>query len=81
AYSMACLHVAKHHYGNGEFKEALKALDMGIIMGGNLLRKDLDSAIGKVSEKARNIRVSNGNYQDFGNSEHQLVDHDFDVSK
>jgi lysine-specific demethylase 8 len=81
AYSMACLHVAKHHYRNGEFKEALKALDMGIIMGGNLLRKDLDSAIGKVSEKARNIRVSDGNYQNFGNSEHRLVDHDFDVSE
>ncbi|CAI8616657.1 unnamed protein product [Vicia faba] len=74
AYSMACLHVAKHHYGNGEFKEALRALDMGIIMGGSLLRKDLDSAIGKVSEKARILRVSDSD-------DHRLVDLDFDVSK
>lgn len=81
AYSMACLHVAKHHYGNGEFKEALRALDMGIIMGGNLLRKDLDSAIGKVSEKARNLRVSDRSCQDFGSDDHRLVDLDFDVSK
>ncbi|XP_004507119.1 lysine-specific demethylase JMJ30 isoform X1 [Cicer arietinum] len=81
AYSMACLHVAKHHYGNGELKEALRALDMGIIMGGSLLRKDLDSAVDMVSEKARMLRVSDGNNQSFGNSEHQLVDREFDVSK
>ncbi|KAG4979630.1 hypothetical protein JHK85_033588 [Glycine max] len=48
AYSMACLHVARHHYGNGEFLDALRVLDLGIIMGGTLLRKDLDSAIEKV---------------------------------
>ncbi|XP_044470356.1 lysine-specific demethylase JMJ30-like isoform X2 [Mangifera indica] len=53
AYSMACLHVAKHHCGNGEFKEALRVLDMGVIMGGPLLRKDLDSAIETVSFSAR----------------------------
>lgn len=81
AYSMACLHVARHHYCNGEFKEALRALDMGIIMGGPLLRKDLDSAIEKVSEKAWCVRVSERSNQDFGNSEHPLVDHEFDVSK
>ncbi|KAJ1421947.1 JmjC domain [Sesbania bispinosa] len=57
AYSMACLHVARHHYGHGEFKEALRVLDMGIIMGGTLLRNDLDSAIEKISEKARSVRV------------------------
>ncbi|XP_027353778.1 lysine-specific demethylase JMJ30-like isoform X2 [Abrus precatorius] len=74
AYSMACLHVAKHHYGNGEFKEALRVLDMGIIMGGTLLRRDLDSAVEKVSEETRSVRVS-----DLGNSEHRLVAHDFDV--
>ncbi|XP_022754290.1 lysine-specific demethylase JMJ30-like isoform X4 [Durio zibethinus] len=54
AYSMACLHVAKFHFSNGEFRDALRALDMGIIMGGPLLRKDLDSAIEVVSAaKAR----------------------------
>lgn len=81
AYSMACFHVAKHHYDNGEFKEALRALDMGIIMGGTLLRKDLDSAVDKVSEKARMARVSDRSFQGLGNSEHRLVDHEFDVSK
>ncbi|GLU19397.1 hypothetical protein SLE2022_356510 [Rubroshorea leprosula] len=50
AYSMACLYVAKFHFSNGEFKDALRALDMGIIMGGPLLRKDLDSAIEVVLE-------------------------------
>ncbi|KAJ0083637.1 hypothetical protein Patl1_29818 [Pistacia atlantica] len=53
AYSMACLHVATHHCRSGEFKEALRVLDMGVIMGGPLLRKDLDSAIEKVSFRAR----------------------------
>lgn len=54
AYSMACLHMAKFHFSNGEFRDALRALDMGIIMGGPLLRKDLDSAIEAVSAaKAR----------------------------
>ncbi|KAK7262554.1 hypothetical protein RJT34_30128 [Clitoria ternatea] len=76
AYSMACLHVARHHYGSGEFKEALRVLDMGIIMGGTLLRKDLDSAIDKVSEQTRSVRVSH-----LGNSEHRLVDREFDVAE
>ncbi|XWS73496.1 hypothetical protein CRYUN_Cryun02cG0134200 [Craigia yunnanensis] len=54
AYSMACLHVAKFHFSNGEFRDALRALDMGIIMGGPLLRKDVDSAIEVVlAAKAR----------------------------
>ena len=83
AYSMACLHVARHHYGGGGFKEALRALDMGIIMGGTLLRKDLDSAIEKVSERARRTaRVSEGSFEEgSGNSERRLVDREFDVSE
>ncbi|XP_030506201.2 lysine-specific demethylase JMJ30 [Cannabis sativa] len=63
AYSMACLRVAKLHFASGEFKEALRVLDMGLIMGGTLLRKDLDSAVHKVSSKARVSEaqgVSNG---------------------
>ncbi|KAK7341606.1 hypothetical protein VNO80_24543 [Phaseolus coccineus] len=77
AYSMACLHVARHHYGNGEFREALRVLDLGIIMGGTLLRKDLDSAVSKVSEQTRrSVRVS-----DLGDSEHRLVDREFDVAE
>ncbi|KAF3452577.1 hypothetical protein FNV43_RR03010 [Rhamnella rubrinervis] len=59
AYSMACLHVAKLHFAAGEFKDALRILDMGLIMGGTLLRKDLDSAVDKVSATARSdVRVS-----------------------
>lgn len=59
AYSMACLHVAKFHYANGEFREALRVLDMGLIMGGMVLRKDLDSAVEKATERANALlRVS-----------------------
>ncbi|XP_042955309.1 lysine-specific demethylase JMJ30 isoform X3 [Carya illinoinensis] len=53
AYSMACLHVARLHFSKGELSESLRVLDMGLIMGGMLLRKDLDSAVDKVSAKAR----------------------------
>ncbi|KAL4198223.1 hypothetical protein AMTRI_Chr03g139140 [Amborella trichopoda] len=45
AYAMSCLHVAEIHWSMGEVREALRALDMGIIMGGALLRKDLDAAV------------------------------------
>ncbi|XP_024987021.1 lysine-specific demethylase JMJ30 isoform X2 [Cynara cardunculus var. scolymus] len=59
AYSMACLHVAKFHYANGDFREALRVLDMGLIMGGMVLRKDLDSAVEKATERANALlRVS-----------------------
>ncbi|XP_022154056.1 lysine-specific demethylase JMJ30 isoform X3 [Momordica charantia] len=57
AYSMACLYMASFHFAAREFKEALRVLDMGLIMGGALLRKDLDSAIEKVSAEARIVRV------------------------
>lgn len=53
AYSMACLHVARLHSSKGELSEALRVLDMGLIMGGMLLRKDLDSAVNKLSAQAR----------------------------
>ncbi|CAK7339280.1 unnamed protein product [Dovyalis caffra] len=53
AYSMACLLVAKFHYRNGEFKEMLRVLDLALIMGGVLLRKDLESAIEIVTAKSR----------------------------
>ncbi|XP_014493266.1 lysine-specific demethylase JMJ30 [Vigna radiata var. radiata] len=77
AYSMACLHVARHHYGNGEFREALRVLDLGIIMGGTLLRKDLDFAVAKVSEETRrSVRVS-----ELGDSGHRFVDRDFNVAE
>lgn len=53
AYAMACLHVARNHFSSGEFKLSLKALDMGLIMGGLTLRDDLNSCIKKVSNALR----------------------------
>ncbi|CAL9109602.1 lysine-specific demethylase JMJ30 isoform X1 [Musa acuminata AAA Group] len=49
AYAMACLHVAELRAGAGERKEALRALDMGLIMGGPLLRRDLDAAVERIA--------------------------------
>ncbi|GFZ12994.1 2-oxoglutarate (2OG) and Fe(II)-dependent oxygenase superfamily protein [Actinidia rufa] len=60
AYSMACLHVARFHCAGGQFSEAIRVLDMGLIMGGLALRKDLESAVEKASAMARNLRVSEG---------------------
>lgn len=77
AYSMACLHVAKYHYRNGEFKEAHRVLDMGVIMGGPVLRKDLDSAIETLSLKARE-----GENERFGEREaNRLVSEEFNTAK
>lgn len=45
AYSMACLVVGKQLCVVGEYKEALKVLDLGVIMGGVTLRSDLNDAI------------------------------------
>ncbi|KAH9741055.1 Lysine-specific demethylase JMJ30 [Citrus sinensis] len=77
AYSMACLHGAKYHYRNGEFKEALRVLDMGVLMGGPVLRKDLDSAIETLSLKARE-----GENERFGEREaNRLVSEEFNTAK
>ncbi|KAJ6804270.1 putative lysine-specific demethylase JMJD5 [Iris pallida] len=48
AYSLACLHVAALRAAAGDRTEALKVLDMGIIMGGPLLRKDLDDLLRRI---------------------------------
>ncbi|KAL8170857.1 hypothetical protein V2J09_022661 [Rumex salicifolius] len=48
AYSMSCLKVARIHFAEGDVGEALRALDMGLIMGGTLLRSDLEGAVEKV---------------------------------
>lgn len=58
AYSMACLRVAGFSYAAGEFSEAIRVLDMGLIMGGLALRKDLESAIDKATAKAKAVTVS-----------------------
>ncbi|TKW33817.1 hypothetical protein SEVIR_2G264500v4 [Setaria viridis] len=48
AYALACLHVARLRAG-GDRPAAVKALDMGLIMGGNLLRADLEAALARIS--------------------------------
>ncbi|CAO2837242.1 unnamed protein product [Amaranthus hypochondriacus] len=48
AYSLACLHVAKHHFAGGDLEETLKVLDLGLIMGGSLLRVDIENGVDKV---------------------------------
>ncbi|KAL2240115.1 lysine-specific demethylase JMJ30-like [Sesamum indicum] len=64
AYAMACLHVAKHHYSSGELELALRALDMGLIMGGLALRDDLNLCVGKVTAALRGKEVcENGTEQ------------------
>ncbi|KAM5582535.1 hypothetical protein ABKV19_002786 [Rosa sericea] len=54
---MACLHVAKLHFAAAEFTDALRALDMGLLMGGPLFKSDLHSAVTKVSAKSRPAAV------------------------
>lgn len=54
AYSLSCLHMASFHHSAGKEEDALRVLDMGLIMGGPLLRPDLNLAIsfiqgGKIS--------------------------------
>uniref|UniRef100_A0A0E0M2S8 JmjC domain-containing protein n=1 Tax=Oryza punctata TaxID=4537 RepID=A0A0E0M2S8_ORYPU len=49
AYALACLHVARLRQGvAADRRAALRALDMGLIMGGNLLRADLEDAIARI---------------------------------
>ncbi|KAI4386268.1 hypothetical protein MLD38_004214 [Melastoma candidum] len=72
AYSLACLHVARLSCGKGERVEALRALDLGIIMGGTLLRNDLEAAVDVVRGAIRveeERRVKEGK---------QLVEKDID---
>ncbi|XP_015695828.2 lysine-specific demethylase JMJ30-like [Oryza brachyantha] len=47
AYALACLHVAALRLRDDP-RAALRALDMGLIMGGDLLRAELDEAIAQV---------------------------------
>lgn len=47
AYALACLHVASLRAGDDR-RAALRALDMGLIMGGDLLRVELEAAIARV---------------------------------
>ncbi|GJN15783.1 hypothetical protein PR202_gb02723 [Eleusine coracana subsp. coracana] len=47
AYALACLHVAALRAADDR-RAALRALDMGLIMGGGLLRAELEAAIARV---------------------------------
>ncbi|CAL9170948.1 lysine-specific demethylase JMJ30-like isoform X1 [Musa acuminata AAA Group] len=62
AYAMACLHVAELRAGAGagDRREALRALDMGLIMGGPLLRRDLDEAVQRIAACAEDVVVADG---------------------
>lgn len=77
AYSMACMHLAKLHYANGEFNEAIKALDMGIIMGGMMLRDELNLAIRKASEKEK----AKSDLGEKGESEIKFVSQEINVAE
>ncbi|KAL6859003.1 hypothetical protein ACP4OV_018005 [Aristida adscensionis] len=47
AHALACLHVAALRAADDR-RAALRALDMGLIMGGGLLRDELDAAVARV---------------------------------
>uniref|UniRef100_A0A0E0LWQ0 JmjC domain-containing protein n=1 Tax=Oryza punctata TaxID=4537 RepID=A0A0E0LWQ0_ORYPU len=63
AYALACLHVAALRVAAGgdgdDRRAALRALDMGLIMGGDLLRAELEEAIARVVAE-RNRRGGGG---------------------
>lgn len=52
AYSLACLYWAAFLESAGKIEEALRVLDKGIIMGGRLLKGDLDSAMSALHRSA-----------------------------
>jgi [histone H3]-dimethyl/trimethyl-L-lysine36 demethylase len=58
AYALACLHVAalRGAGGDDDRRAALQALDMGLIMGGGLLRAELEDAIARVVADRRGGR-------------------------
>ncbi|XP_010544231.1 PREDICTED: lysine-specific demethylase JMJ30 isoform X1 [Tarenaya hassleriana] len=80
AYSMACLHVAKFHFAGGEFGDALRALDMGLIMGGEILRKDLHDGVLLVSSVARK-RVKGSEASGDSNGEKLVAEAPVDVNE
>ncbi|OIT20503.1 PREDICTED: lysine-specific demethylase JMJ30 [Nicotiana attenuata] len=82
AYSMACVHLAKLHYASGEIAQAIRALDMGLIMGGMTLRDELNLAIKKASKKARSVLfASSENGGEKGESEIKFVSQQINVAE
>ena len=64
AYALACLHVAGLRAAAGDRSAALRALDMGLIMGGGLLRAELDDAIAGLGRgEAAAVPVADGDVQ------------------
>ncbi|KAL9255327.1 Lysine-specific demethylase JMJ30-like protein [Drosera capensis] len=53
AYSMACLRVAAARVREGEVVEAMRDLDLGLVMGGEGLRGDVERAVEWVEERVR----------------------------
>ncbi|CAN6453661.1 unnamed protein product [Victoria cruziana] len=52
AYSLSCLHLARIRYASGDVRAALRILDLGLLMGGSLLRSDLDHSVSVLSRLA-----------------------------
>ncbi|XP_078438493.1 2-oxoglutarate (2OG) and Fe(II)-dependent oxygenase superfamily protein [Wolffia australiana] len=53
AYAATCLYAAGFHADDGDLPEALKILDLGLIMGGLLLREDLERGVEIVLERSK----------------------------
>uniref|UniRef100_A0A0E0QL06 JmjC domain-containing protein n=1 Tax=Oryza rufipogon TaxID=4529 RepID=A0A0E0QL06_ORYRU len=74
AYALACLHVAALRVagGGGDGRRAaLRALDMGLIMGGDLLRAELEEAIARVvADRSRGCGGGGGRTELIGYIDH-----------
>lgn len=70
AYAMACLYVAKVLYVRSELKEALRVVELGIDLGGTLLKNDLDDAKSNLADKVRNGN-GDGEFHGFDGGENQ----------
>jgi lysine-specific demethylase 8 len=68
AYALSCLHVASIR-ADGDRRAALRALDMGLIMGGDLLRAELEAAIARVPADGNGDSNGDGNGDTGGDAE------------
>jgi hypothetical protein len=58
AYSLSCLALASCHHRANRHVEALKVLDLGVIMGGPRFRKEIDSSLHSISLASSGIARS-----------------------
>ncbi|KAG0625822.1 hypothetical protein M758_2G082700 [Ceratodon purpureus] len=66
AFSLSCLSLASCHYRANRPIEALKVLDLGVIMGGPRFRKEIDSSLHSISFATGTVKgfeTSNGVHQ------------------